>query len=216
MASPYPRPGQKSPTPPRVGVAQPAPITKRGGRKSSPGLDETGAQTRNNRVSTTNEAKKRNRASRPSPDETAPVTLPIPSVTATAPFPAMNDANAAWQAQQLANHELDDDDDDQYTRIGTPAYTESAQKASARPPPIAAGAPPPIPSPKPQPQPQPQATPVAPVGIKSSQAVRVVVWRAADGVHVAPAGTTVAAISVEAFLVAIDPSADLTAWLSNK
>jgi hypothetical protein len=42
------------------------------------------------------------------------------------------------------------------------------------------------------------------------------VWRAADGVHVAPAGTTVAAISVEALLVALDPGADLLAWLANK
>jgi hypothetical protein len=49
-----------------------------------------------------------------------------------------------------------------------------------------------------------------------SQAVRVVVWRGADGVHVAPAGTQVTAIGVEAVLVALDPVADLAAWLSNK
>jgi hypothetical protein len=46
--------------------------------------------------------------------------------------------------------------------------------------------------------------------------VRVVVWRAADGVHVAPHGTTVSAISVDAMLVALDPTADLFAWLKGK
>ena len=48
----------------------------------------------------------------------------------------------------------------------------------------------------------------------TSQAVRVVVWRDANGVHVAPAGTVVSAITVEAVLVALEPHADLTAWLS--
>jgi hypothetical protein len=53
-------------------------------------------------------------------------------------------------------------------------------------------------------------------GIVTSQAVRVVVWRDASGVHVAPAGTVVSAIKVDAVLVALEPSADLTAWLSQK
>jgi len=52
--------------------------------------------------------------------------------------------------------------------------------------------------------------------IQTSQAVRVVVWRDASGVHVAPAGTVVSAITVDAVLVALEPSADLTAWLSQK
>lgn len=52
-------------------------------------------------------------------------------------------------------------------------------------------------------------------GIMTSQAVRVVVWRDANGVHVAPAGTVVSAITVDAMLVALDPSADLTAWLGT-
>ena len=52
--------------------------------------------------------------------------------------------------------------------------------------------------------------------IRSSQAVRVIVWRAADGVHIAPHGTRVAAITVDAVLVALDPAADLTAWLTGK
>jgi hypothetical protein len=52
--------------------------------------------------------------------------------------------------------------------------------------------------------------------VRPTQAVRVVVWRAADGVHVAPHGTTVSAISVDAMLVALDPTADLFAWLKGK
>jgi hypothetical protein len=52
--------------------------------------------------------------------------------------------------------------------------------------------------------------------LRPSQALRVVVWRAVDGVHVAPQGTRVAAISIDAVLVALDPSADLAAWLSGK
>jgi hypothetical protein len=95
-----------------------------------------------------------------------------------------------WPTQSSADEDLDDDL--QHTRIGTPAYRETAQRTSARPP---------IP-------------PLAPLVM--SQAVRVVVWRGADGVHVAPAGTQVAAIGVEAILVAMDPVADLAAWLSNK
>lgn len=52
--------------------------------------------------------------------------------------------------------------------------------------------------------------------IRTSQAVRVVVWRDSDGVHVAPAGTVVSAITIDAVLVALEPSADLTAWLSQR
>jgi hypothetical protein len=52
--------------------------------------------------------------------------------------------------------------------------------------------------------------------LQASQAVRVVVWRSADGVHVAPHGTKVNAIAVEAMLVALDPSADLAAWLAER
>ncbi len=52
--------------------------------------------------------------------------------------------------------------------------------------------------------------------IPTSQAVRVIVWRDANGVHLAPAGTTVTAITVDAMLVALDTTADLSAWLSKK
>jgi hypothetical protein len=83
-------------------------------------------------------------------------------------------------------------DEPNRTRHGTPAYTERAK--------VVSGA---------------KSAPPAPL-VKPSQAVRVIVWRGADGVHVAPHGTTVSAISVDAMLVALDPSADLSAWLSNK
>lgn len=61
----------------------------------------------------------------------------------------------------------------------------------------------------------PGPTPSRPGGpaLVTSQAVRVVLWKDANGVHVAPQGTLVRAITVEALLVALDPSADLGAWL---
>ena len=183
---PLPRPGQKWPTPPRVQTAGP-PVSKRGGRRSSPSMTEEttipGASAevpRARRTSTTNETKRRGRSSKPSQEESAP---PL-----TARQPSTEEIEM-WPTQSS----LDDDlDDEQHTRIGTPAYRETAQRASAHPP----------------------MPPLAP--LVTSQAVRVVVWRAADGVHVAPAGTQVAAIGVEAILVALDPVADLAAWLSNK
>jgi hypothetical protein len=52
--------------------------------------------------------------------------------------------------------------------------------------------------------------------IQTTQAVRVVVWRDATGVHVAPAGTVVSAISIDAVLVVLEEGADLTAWLSQR
>jgi hypothetical protein len=184
-----PRPGQKSPTPPRV-HASVAPVSKRGGRRSSPSFTDevtvtgVGEAPRVRRASTTNETKKRGRTSKPSPEETAQA-API-----TSRHPVTEEIEA-WPTASLVGDDLDDET--QHTRIGTPAYKEGAQRASARPAPM---------------------PPTAPLVM--SQAVRVVVWRGPDGVHVAPAGTQVAAISVEAILVATDPLADLAAWLSNK
>ncbi len=63
---------------------------------------------------------------------------------------------------------------------------------------------------------RPTTTNVHDAALKTSQAVRVVVWRDANGVHVAPAGTVVSAISIEAVLVALEGGADLTAWLSQR
>ena len=93
-------------------------------------------------------------------------------------------------------------EDSPKTTIGTRAYVERALTASA---------PPPAPSTR---ENRISAHPATPV--KPSQAVRVVVWRGPDGVHIAPYGTTVSAISLDALLVALDPSADLSTWLTNK
>jgi hypothetical protein len=184
-----PRPGQKGPIPSRVQA--PAPMSKRGGRRSSPSFTDemthTEADVRapsRSRASVTNEAKKRARNSKPAADDTQ-------QGPATSRHPSVAEEIDAWPTQTLTGDDFDDEA--QHTRIGTPAYRETAKKASARPP--AMGAPGPL---------------------VTSQAVRVVVWREADGVHVAPAGTQVTAISVEAVLVAMDPGADLAAWLSNK
>lgn len=61
----------------------------------------------------------------------------------------------------------------------------------------------------------PSAAPHDP-GIVTTQAIRVVVWRDGNGVHLAPEGTVVSAIKVSAVLVALEPNADLTAWLSER
>ena len=85
---------------------------------------------------------------------------------------------------------------DEKTRIGVPAYAASAKLATE--------------STEDTPAPPlnpPVHAPPDPL-LRPSQAMRVVVWRAVDGVHVAPQGTRVAAISVDAVLVALDPSAD--------
>lgn len=100
----------------------------------------------------------------------------------------------AWPTQSLAGD--DDSATEEKTRIGALAYTEVARMTGA--------------------QDLPRAPVVVTSGeaeLRTSQAVRVVVWRGADGVRVAPAGTKVAAISIEAVLVALDPAADLAAWL---
>lgn len=47
----------------------------------------------------------------------------------------------------------------------------------------------------------------------ATQALRVVLYRTPDGVRIAPAGAKIPAISVDAMLVALDPSVDLAAWL---
>jgi hypothetical protein len=105
----------------------------------------------------------------------------------TAPVESSDDMEA-WPTQSLSG-DIPSYDGGEQTRIGTPAYREP-EDPSVR-------------------------APIALRGIRTSQAVRVVVWRGPDGVHVAPHGTTVTAISVDAMLVALDPSADLSAWLAN-
>ena len=107
----------------------------------------------------------------------------------TAPVESSDDMEA-WPTQSMSGGDLPSYDGGEQTRIGTPAYREPEDPSVRQP--------------------------IALRGIRTSQAVRVVVWRGPDGVHVAPHGTTVTAISVDAMLVALDPSADLSAWLANK
>jgi hypothetical protein len=87
------------------------------------------------------------------------------------------------------------EDDEQKTRLGIPAYEASARMVT-------------------------EAThveePAPPGAVPTTQAVRVIVWHGPDGVHVAPYGTRVAAPAIDALLVAMDPSADLAAWLTQK
>jgi hypothetical protein len=100
----------------------------------------------------------------------------------------------AWPTAALTGDEVPSDfHDENKTRIDAPAYKDSDDlyDGSAIVPPKTGD-------------------------VRPTQAVRVIVWRAADGVHVAPHGTTVSAISVDAMLVALDPTADLFAWLKGK
>jgi hypothetical protein len=61
---------------------------------------------------------------------------------------------------------------------------------------------------------RPEAEDDAP-SFRASQAVHVIVWREADGtLRVAPRGTAVSAVTIEALLVAPSPDVDLLAWLS--
>jgi hypothetical protein len=143
--------------------------------------------------------------SRPAPQAAAPAPAPVPAPPAAEdkhdtdpPPPPAHETNPRlshaeeadqWPTQSLTS--ASDDDlggyDENQTRIGTPAYTPSGRR------PVDAPA----------------------DGLRASQAVRVIVWRGPDGVHVAPAGTKVSAITVDALLVALDPNADLTAWLKG-
>lgn len=66
------------------------------------------------------------------------------------------------------------------------------------------------------PPPRPPSSTLHDPQIQTSQAIRVVVWRDASGVHIAPAGTVVSALTIDAVLVALEPTADLTAWLSHR
>jgi hypothetical protein len=66
-----------------------------------------------------------------------------------------------------------------------------------------------------QPAYRPADPPNERVVFRASQAVHVILWRDADGhLRVAPRGTTVSAVTIEALLVAPSSDVDLLAWLS--
>jgi len=109
-----------------------------------------------------------------------------------------------WDAsptQNLTGDDLGDrmDEGDRKTAFAMPAAPSAAATSSAAPPPARVA----------------QNT-VHDPEIQTSQAVRVVVWRDGNGVHIAPAGTVVSSITIDAVLVVLEPTADLTAWLSQR
>jgi hypothetical protein len=122
------------------------------------------------------------------------VALPMPAGTIPTrdSFPVIS-RGPDFSAPDLLNDDLAEGPEEK-TRIGVPAYQAGAMAAADVPVPAK----------------------VAEPSMRPSQAMRVIVWRAADGVHVAPHGTHVSAIAVDAVLVALDPTADLAAWLSKK
>jgi hypothetical protein len=64
---------------------------------------------------------------------------------------------------------------------------------------------------------RPEAVDAPPaISFRASQAVHVIVWRAPDGtLRIAPKGTSVSAVTIEALLVAPGPDVDLVAWLGD-
>jgi hypothetical protein len=177
--------------------------SRRGGRRSRPDIqiarppDEPTALTAVAPTPRAPPAARRGRRSRPALEEVEPFP---PRIVPDAP-PTRTDEIDAWPTQSTVGEQVVDPDEplddpaDEKTRIGVAAYEYAAR--------VSADAP---------------STPamVVEASIPVSQAVRVVVWRTADGVRIAPQGTVVAAITVEAVLVALDPMADLAAWLSGK
>ncbi len=203
-----PRPAARPAPTPAVTPVAPRIVETRRGRRSRPDIQISRPIDEVTQVTTPAAVpampRRRGRASRPAPEELAqPATVPAafpPPVHAASPAAAEIDA---WPTQSMVGElgvpRPPDSgmvpDPDEKTRIGVPAYDPGLQS-------------PPAPASRP--------VTVEDPSIRHSQAVRVVVWRGPDGVHVAPHGTRVAAITVDAVLVALDPSADLTAWLTGK
>lgn len=210
-APPLSRPTSIPPARPKTApppAANPAAARTRSGRRSRP--DVAVARTPDEVTQQTlvgSPPKRRGRASKPSANEIA---SPEPAPAAHHALPSAAEVDT-WPTQSMTGHVPDEK-----TRVGVPAYQASAKAATyaaadhetARPgigldtesvEPGGAARPGEIDSP-----------------LRPAQAVRVVVWRSSEGVHVAPAGTSVSAISLDAMLVALDPSADLATWLSGK
>ena len=182
-------------------IEEPAPKTTADPRRSS----QAGASKR--QPSVTNEAPRRRRSTIPPPareDRTETTNVSLPKPPSAAPpsghgtEPHTTDEMEQWPTQARGGEALSEMADEM-TRVGGPAFVDGDGSPSGRPPPSVRA-------------PSPSQAP----GARPSQAVRVVVWRSADGVHVAPHGTTVSAITVDAMLVALDPSADLASWLAKK
>jgi hypothetical protein len=108
------------------------------------------------------------------------------------PQHAPGDDAESWPTESMGGEELDELHKNeqqvygtQRTRIGQPAYRPS------------------------------EPPPGQKVEFRASQAVHVILWRDAEGhLRVAPRGTTVSAVTIEALLVAPNADVDLLAWLS--
>jgi hypothetical protein len=178
---------------------------RRAARRSRPDIDiarrpDEPTQTMQDMALPLQQPRRRGRASRPASEELTPLAPPVVPTPPSRPMPipssARTDEIDAWPTQSSIPHdEHADEPPDEKTRIGVPAYEASAKMAT-----------------------EVQSTPsLDETPLRAAQAIRVVVWRTPDGgVRVAPHGTHVAAITVDAVLVALDPSADLAAWLSGK
>ncbi len=205
-AAPTPKPltraGAVTPAAPRTAEG------RRAARRSRPEIDfsrkpEESTQTMQDMAVPLQQPRRRGR-SRPAAEELTPLSPPVAPAPASRPLPvpasARTDDIDAWPTQTKLPHDEGDPDDthdapDEKTRIGVPAYEASAKMAT-----------------------EAQSTPSLDEEppLRAAQAIRVVVWRTAEGVRVAPHGTQVNAITVDAVLVALDPGADLVAWLSGK
>lgn len=140
---------------------------------------------------------------RATPEESAPPRTDKPSPWTSRPENAAFSPNPPSSRPGLIGRptpwvsppSTDDEDGEEKTRVGVLRYRTTAEMPQERPS---------------------REKLDTDSGLQVSQAVRVVVWRAADGVHVAPKGARVGALTVEAILVAIDGSTDLGAWLTGK
>jgi hypothetical protein len=131
------------------------------------------------------------RKSRPDKDEIAAKPAPaappiVPQPQGRTRSPSTTEEWDMFPTQNLAADELDKTAEKMRVEPN-PAFAESPRVVSAPPPGV----------------------------IPTSQAIRVVIWQDGNGVHVAPAGTVVSAISLEAMLVSLDPATDLAAWLAS-
>jgi hypothetical protein len=166
-------------------------------RKSSHNLEREAKSSRAAlEASNKTSASRRRRSSRPPPTEA--VDSPIETAPRPPRPPSMADAMDAWPTQAMEGEELSSLTEEM-TRDAARAAESRAPGTDERSAVRGSRVPPPGPG---------------PANI-TTQAVRVVVWQSANGVRVAPAGTRVAAPTVEAVLVALDPKADLAAWLST-
>jgi hypothetical protein len=156
-------------------------------------LNSRGSEAKKSRKSSPNldgdttKASRRRRSSRPPAIEAHPPTEQVPVDAARSRAPSVADEIDSWPTQAMEGAALTD-----LTNEMARTETIIVARVSTSSPPATKdrGA--------------------------ATQAIRVLVWRAPDGIRVAPLGTTVQAPTVEAMLVALDPSADLAAWLVRR